>query len=64
VWLGYKEVVEGIQDGSINAGFISGVYPIPAMKELNVKREIRVIPVDGQVLKKVLAENPIFIAMS
>lgn len=60
VWLGYKEVVEGIQDGSIDAGFISGVYPIPAIKELNVKREIRVIPVDGQVLKKVLAENPYF----
>ncbi len=60
LWLGYKEVVEGIQDRSIDAGFISGVFPIPAMKELNLKKEIRVIPVDSQVLKKVLAENPYF----
>lgn len=60
LWLGYKEVVEGIQDGSIHAGFISGVYPIPAMKELSTRRAIRVIPVDGQVLKKILAENPYF----
>jgi TRAP transporter TAXI family solute receptor len=60
LWLGYKEVVEGIQDGSIHAGFISGVYPIPAMKELSIRRDIRVIPVDSQVLKKILAENPYF----
>jgi hypothetical protein len=58
LWLGYKEVVEGLQDGSIHAGFISGAHPIPAIKELSARREIRVIPVDGKVLKKVLAENP------
>ncbi len=62
LWLGYKEVVEGIQDGSIHAGFISGVYPIPALKELSTRREIRVIPVDSEVLKKVVKENPYFYA--
>ncbi|OPY59908.1 MAG: ABC transporter, phosphonate, periplasmic substrate-binding protein [Syntrophorhabdaceae bacterium PtaU1.Bin034] len=62
LWLGYKEVVEGIQDGSIHAGFISGVYPIPAMKELSVRRKIRVIPVESQVLKKLVADNPYFYA--
>lgn len=59
-WLGYKEVVEGIQDGSIHGGFISGPYPIPAIKELSLRKKIRVIPVDPEVLKKVLAENPYY----
>jgi TRAP transporter TAXI family solute receptor len=59
-WLGYKEVVEGIQDGSIHGGFISGPYPIPAMKELSLRKKIRVIPVDPGVMKKVLAENPYY----
>lgn len=59
-WLGYKEVVEGIQDGSIHAGFITGPYPIPAMKELSLRKKIRVIPVDPEVLKKILAENPYY----
>jgi TRAP transporter TAXI family solute receptor len=62
LWLGYKEVVEGIQDGSIHAGFISGVYPIPAMKELSVRKKIRVIPVDSQVLTKLVTDNPFFFA--
>jgi len=60
LWLGYKEVVEGVQDGSIHAGFISGVPPIPAIKELSARRKIRVIPVDSQVLKRLLADNPYF----
>ena len=58
VWLGYKEVVEGLQDGSIDAGFISGAFPIPALKEMSARREIRIIPVDDKVLKKFLEENP------
>jgi TRAP transporter TAXI family solute receptor len=59
-WLGYKEVVEGIQDGSIHGGFIAGPYPIAAMKELSLRKKIRVIPVDPAVLKKILAENPYY----
>ena len=33
LWLGYNEVAEGIKDGSIDAGFISGSFPIPALRE-------------------------------
>jgi TRAP transporter TAXI family solute receptor len=58
LWLGYKEVVEGLQDGSIDAGFISGAFPIPALKEMSARKEIRVIPVDDGVLTKFLKENP------
>jgi TRAP transporter TAXI family solute receptor len=60
LWLGYNEVVEGIQDGSIDAGFISGSYPIPALQQLAFEKNIRIVPVDEGVLKKVLEVNPYF----
>ena len=60
LWLGYNEVVEGIQDGSIDAGFISGTYPVPAIQQLAFEKPIRVIPVDPAVLKKILAVSPWF----
>ena len=60
LWLGYNEVVEGIQDGSIDAGFISGTYPVPAIQQLAFEKEIRIIPVDEGVVKKILAVSPYF----
>jgi len=58
LWLSYKEVIEGLQDGSIDAGFVAGAYPIPALKELSARHEIRIVPVDQAVMKTILAENP------
>jgi len=60
LWLGYNEVAEGIQDGSIDAGFIAGTYPIPALQQLALEKDIRIIPADPAVLKKVLAANAYF----
>ncbi len=58
LWLGYNEVVEGIKDGSIDAGFISGTYPVAAIQQLAFDTPIRVIPVDAAVLKKTLPVSP------
>ena len=60
LWLGYNEVAEGIKDDSIDAGFISGTYPIPALQQLALEKDIRIIPADPAVLKKVLETNPYF----
>ena len=60
VYLGFSEVPEGIQDGSIDAGFVAGSYPVPALVELSMQKELRIIPVDEKVLKKVLVESPFF----
>jgi TRAP transporter TAXI family solute receptor len=60
LWLGYNEVSEGIKDGSIDAGFISGTYPISALQELAFSKDIRIVPVNEAILKKVLDENPYF----
>jgi uncharacterized protein len=60
LWLGYNEVVEGIKDGSIDAGFLSGGYPVPAIQQLAFEKEIRVIPVEEKLLKKILSQYPYF----
>jgi hypothetical protein len=62
--LGYNEVIEGLQDGSIDAGFVSGAYPIPAIQELSVRKEVRVIPVDEKVLRKLTEDEPYYYAKS
>jgi len=62
--LGYKEVIEGLQDGSIDAGFVAGAYPIPAIQELSVRKEVRVVPVDDKVLKKLTEDEPYYYAKS
>ncbi|MCG6533915.1 MAG: TAXI family TRAP transporter solute-binding subunit [Syntrophales bacterium LBB04] len=60
LWLGHGEVIEGLQDGSIDAGFISGGHPIPAVQQLAMEKDIRIVPVDEDVLKKILQNNPYF----
>ncbi len=61
VWLGYNEVAEGIQDRSIDAGFISGTYPVPAIEQLAYEKDIRIIPVDKALLKKITDASPYFV---
>jgi TRAP transporter TAXI family solute receptor len=60
LYLGYNEVCEGIKDGSIDAGFVAGAFPIPALRQLAIEKDIRIVPVDAGVLKKVLEVNPYF----
>ncbi len=60
LWLGHNEVTEGLKDGSIDAGFISGGHPIPAVQQLAFEKDIRIVPVDEDVLKKILQNNQYF----
>ena len=60
IYLGFNEGPEGIKDGSIDAGFVAGSYPVPALVELSLQKELRIVPVDEKVLKKILAESPFF----
>ncbi len=55
----YKEVVEGIQDNSLDGGFLAGGFPIAAYTELANNCDVRIVPVDEKVLKK-LAEFPYY----
>jgi len=56
----YKETVEGIQDGSLDGGFVAGGYPIAAYNELTTQRNMRIVPVDETMLKKILTDHPYY----
>jgi len=56
----YKETVEGIQNGSLDGGFIAGGYPIAAYNELAVQKAVRIVPVDEGKVKKIVAEHPYY----
>jgi len=56
----YKETVEGIQDGSLDGGFVAGGYPIAAYTELSTTHNARIVPVDETILKKVTSEHPYY----
>ncbi len=56
----YKECVEGIQDGSLDGGFVGGGYPIAAYTELATRHPATIVPVDQKVLDKVIADHPYY----
>ncbi len=56
----YKETVEGIQNGSLDGGVVAGGFPIAAYTELSIQHNVRIVPVDENILKKVTAEHPYY----
>lgn len=59
-YFNYKEVVEGIQNGSLDGGFLGGSYPMPTYQELSLQHDVRIVPVDENVIKKAVAEHPVY----
>ena len=56
----YKEVVEGIQNGSLDGGFLGGSYPMPSYTELSLQHDVRIVPVDEKILQKVSSAHPYY----
>jgi uncharacterized protein len=56
----YRETVDGIQDGSLDGGFVAGGYPIAAYTELSSRHNVRVVPVDEALMKKIMTEHPYY----
>lgn len=56
----YRESVEGIQDGSLDGGFVGGGYPIAIYTELAMRHDVRIVPVDEKVLKRVMNDHPYY----
>ena len=56
----YKEMVEGIQDGSLDGVFLAGGYPIASYTELSLQHNVRIVPVDEKLLTKIVAEHPYY----
>ncbi len=58
----YKETVEGFQDGSLDGGFLAGGYPIASYSELAARYNVRIVPVDEKMLKKITAQHAYYYA--
>jgi len=58
--LSYGEVVQGIKDGSIDAGFLAGAAPMASYNELSSSKDVRIIPVDEEVIQKVVKDYPYY----
>jgi uncharacterized protein len=56
----YRESVEGIQNGSLDGGFVGGGYPVAIYTELALQHAVRIVPVDEKVLNKVIGEHPYY----
>jgi hypothetical protein len=56
----YRETVEGIQNGSLDGGFVGGGYPIAIYTELAMTHDVRIVPVAEDVMKKVVEEHPYY----
>jgi TRAP transporter TAXI family solute receptor len=56
----YRETVEGIQDGSLDGGFVAGGYPVAAYTELSSRHSVRIVPVDESMIKKIASEHPYY----
>ncbi len=56
----FKEIVEGIQNGSLDGGIIVGGYPIAAYTELSLQHNVRIVPVEEKMLTKIVTEHPYY----
>jgi uncharacterized protein len=54
----YKETIEGIGDGSLDGGFFAGGYPMASYMELSTTKNVRIVPVDENIGKRLVAEHP------
>lgn len=59
-FLGYEDVVDGLSNGSIDAGVLAGSFPVSAYSELAAQHDVRIVPVQDDVLEALLEESPYF----
>ncbi len=46
--IGYSEAIDGLRNGTTDAGFFTSGLPNPAVSELATSAEVRIVPVDGE----------------
>ena len=56
----YKETMEGIIDGSLDTGFLGGSYPMASYTELALTHNVRIVPVDENVLEGMVKNSPYY----
>jgi TRAP transporter TAXI family solute receptor len=61
IWYGYQDVVNGLKDKTIDAGFLYGGHPNPAVMELATSIAIRIIPAPKELPEKFKYMVPVVI---
>ena len=61
--LGNSEINEGLQNGSIDAGILTGFIPAPLVKEISQLDSVRIISFEKDILAEFIANNPYYSAM-
>jgi TRAP transporter TAXI family solute receptor len=52
--------MEGIIDGSLDAGFLGGSYPMASYTEVSLTHAVRIVPVDEKVIKEMASGSPYY----
>ena len=58
--LDFGESVSGIQDGNIDAAFITAGTPTGAVEQLTATAKVNVLPIDGEEAKKLIDKYPFY----
>ena len=59
-WFNFKEVVEGIENGSIDGGFLGGAFPMPSYTELSIQHNVRIVPVADEIFRRIAKDHPYY----
>jgi TRAP transporter TAXI family solute receptor len=56
----FADSADALKDGKIDAAFIVAGPPTPAITELFTTNEAYLVPIDGEIAEKVMAEGPFY----
>ena len=56
----FDDSTESLKDGKIDAAFIVAGAPTPAITQLATTNEARLVPIDGEIAKKLMADCPYY----
>lgn len=59
-YLSYDDIVDGLANGSLDAGVLAGAPPVSAYSELATTQDVRIVPVDEDVRERLIEERPYF----
>jgi len=59
-FLSYSEAIDGIKNGTVDAAFVTSGIPNPAVTDLSTTHEVKVIPIEGEGMKKLKELYPYY----
>ena len=61
-YLSFADSADGLKDGKIDAAFIVAGAPTAAITELCTTNDAYIVPIDGEIADKLMANNPFYTA--